>query len=362
MAGKARGPPMELKKYDHTSLVFDPTLPMAGHAGLRATTVHVRVGPPGTRPLVLRTRRERLLMGAIPFVTALVLMAVCDLALEWTALSVLMGFLTLFLYLPRRLSEDGIRGEPAGLGGVVFLSLFAAGMSTFAGALLPFLLVHLYRYALFVLHGKPFEFALPRDRFVDPRGLGYEAERKLSRVQDACRRVEEAQRVIPDFDGRSALTVLREEEWLVARDLARVSPLTEEVAGLRAEAASDRVRAALRSREAAVGAAERIVDRRLSRIERYMRPVDAALTAYREWEQLSRLSVGGDAYDDLVAHTAGGPSGDLAHGLDGDHALRAAEAAIRVHVREADEVASRLTSASRADSPNADGGSGLSWG
>ena len=346
---------MELETYDHARPVFDPTLPMAGHAGLRAKTVHVRAEPPGTRPLVLRTARERLLMGAIPFTVALVLMAVCDFALDMTGLSVAVGFLLLFPYVPLHLSEKGIKDEMTSLGAGLFWSLWGVGLSALGTAILPFLFVHGLRYGLFVMSGEKVEFVLPRDRFVDPRDLGYEARRRLCRVQEACLRVEEAQRLIPDFDGRSALTVLREEEWLVARDLARMAPLTEEVADLRADAASDRVRAALRSREAAVAEADRVVRRRLGRIEGYMRPVDAALTALKEWEQLSRLAAGGDAYTDLVAHTAAGPSGDLAHDLAGDHALRAAEAAIRAHVREAHEAATLLTSASRADSPGGTG-------
>ncbi|GAB2508953.1 hypothetical protein GCM10026982_39220 [Nocardiopsis aegyptia] len=339
--------------------VFDPTLPMAGHPGLREQTVHVRVEPPGAPPFVRETRRERLLMGAVPFAVALFLMALCDFVLDMTLLSVAVGFLLLFPYVPLHLSEKGIKGELAALGGGIFWSLWGLGLSAMGGAFFPFIFVHGLRYGLFVVLGKWVEFVVPRDRFVDPRDLGYMARGRLRRVQNACRRVEAAQRVVPDFDGRSALTVLREEEWLVARDLARIAPLTEEVEGLRADAASDRVRAALRSREAAVGAAERVVDRRLERIEDYLRPVNAALTALKEWEQLSRLSVGGDAYDDLIAHAAGGPSGELAHGLAGDHALRAAEEAIRAHVREADEAASRLASASRADSPYPDDRTGL---
>ncbi|MFE3459882.1 hypothetical protein ACFXKD_20250 [Nocardiopsis aegyptia] len=349
---------MELEKYDDARPVFDPTLPMAGHPGLGEKTVHVRVEPPGTRPLVLRTRRERRFMGAIPFTVALVLMAVCDFVLDMRLLSIAVGFLLLFPYVPLHLSRKGLKDEWMSLGAGLFWSIWGAPMSALGSAFLPFLLVHGLRYGLFVMVGEKVEFVLPRDRFVDPRDLGYEARRRLCRVQDACRRVEEAQRLIPDFDGRSALVVLREEEWLLARDLARVAPLSEEVGRLRADAASDRVRAALRSREAAVAAAERAVNRRLARVGAYMRPVHAALTALKEWEQLSRLSAGGDAYTDLVARTAAGPSGGLAHDLAGDHALRAAEAAIREHVREADEAASLLTSAARADSPHPDARSG----
>lgn len=160
------------------------------------------------------------------------------------------------------------------------------------------------------------------------------------RMRDAClRRV----------DGRSARTVLREEEWRTASEMARPAPLGREVDELRAEAASDRVHAALRPKAEVVDAARRAVLRWGNRVDRYMRPVGAAITAYREWEQLARLVWGTDAYADLLAHAHAGPAGDLPHDPTGDFALMEARGAIEARVREAHEAADWLTAAARSD-------------
>ncbi|MFI6575988.1 hypothetical protein ACIBFB_09310 [Nocardiopsis sp. NPDC050513] len=100
-------------------------------------------------------------------------------------------------------------------------------------------------------------------------------------------------------------------------------------------------------REDAVGIRE--ASRRLTRIGEYMRPVDAASTAHREWEQLSRLAGGTDDDADLVARTGSEPAGPLSHDLRGDPALHAARAAIEERVREAHEAAVWLTAATRDD-------------
>ncbi|MCY9783876.1 hypothetical protein KIK06_08225 [Nocardiopsis sp. EMB25] len=263
------------------------------------------------------------------------------------AVAVAVGFLGLFPYLPVRLSEEGMKGERMSLGAGLSWSFWAVGITFVTGPFIPFLLVHLLRYGLFVSLGKPAEYVVPADRFVDPAELGYEARGRLRRIQDACDRVVEAQRLIPDFDAWPALVVLLEQEWLVARDLARIAPLAEEVGRLAAEAASDRVREAIRPREKVVKAANRQVNRRLGRVAKYMRPVDAALTAHREWEQLSHLAGGTEDYADLLARGGSGPAGPLPHDLHGDRALRASRAAIEGHVREAHEAAAWLTSAVR---------------
>ncbi|WP_116246684.1 hypothetical protein [Nocardiopsis sp. FIRDI 009] len=275
-------------------------------------------------------------------------MAVCDFVLDAATLSIVVGVLGLFLYIPVRLGEDGIKGELSTLGFGLLWSLWGIGMSGFGGAFFSFLLVHLLRFVSFVFFvGKVAEYVVPADRFVDRARLGHGARGKLRRVQDACDRVARAQRLIPAFDGRSALVVLREQEWLVACDLARIAPLAEEVRRMEAEAVSDRVRAATHSRARAVEAANRQVDRRLDQIAAYVRPVDAALTAYREWEQLSRLAEDTDDYTDLLAHSGSDPAGPLPHDLRREDALRAARSAFEERVREAHEAADRLASAVR---------------
>ncbi|MEV2275513.1 hypothetical protein AB0I72_07990 [Nocardiopsis sp. NPDC049922] len=341
---------MKLEKhYDGTRPVFDPTLPADMLQGLRVDTVEIQEAPAGARPRLLRTRRERLITGAVPFTITLVGMAVCDFVLGQLALSIMVGFLGLFLYFPVRLSEDGVKEEVFSLGFGLFWFLLGVWLSGFGGAFFPLLVVHLLRFGLFLLPGKAAEYVVPADRFVDPSTLGFEERKKLRWVQNACDRVERAQRLIPGFDGRSALIVLREEEWLVGRDLARIAPLSAEVERLKAEAASDRVREAMRPQVAAVEAAYREASQRLTRIGRYMGPVDAALTAYQEWEQLSQLARGTDGYTDLVAHGGSEPAGPLPHDLHGDPALHAARTAIGERVREAHEAAAWLASATRAD-------------
>ncbi|MEV2275512.1 hypothetical protein AB0I72_07985 [Nocardiopsis sp. NPDC049922] len=342
---------MKLEKhYDGTRPVFDPTLPEAMLQGLRAESVEIQEAPAGSRPRLLRTRRERLITGGAAFTATLIAMAVCLFVLDATGWSVLVGVTGMFLYIPLHLPKGGIKEELTylfmgcltSLGGLgaVTLGVFHPSLAVLA----PCLLIHLVRYPYFVYLGERAVYVVPADRFVDPSTLGIGERKKLRWIRNACDRVERAERLIPGFDGRSALIVLREEEWIVARDLARIAPLSAKVERFKAEAASDRVRSAVRPQVAAVEAANRGVERRRGRIAAYMRPVDGALTAYREWEQLSQLPGSVDDYIDLIARGGSDPAGPLPHDLHGDPALHAARDAVDERVREANEAAVWLIS------------------
>lgn len=120
---------------------------------------------------------------------------------------------------------------------------------------------------------------------------------------------------------------LREKEWRLALRMREMAPLAAEVDRLKAEAATDRVRQALRPQAEVVAAARRTDETAIKRIEEYARAVDGAIRAHREWEQIQRLADSTDSYAGLLARTeAEGTTDGLAavHDLDSDLTLEAA--------------------------------------
>lgn len=170
-----------------------------------------------------------------------------------------------------------------------------------------------------------------RDRLVSLADLGDAERARLSRVRAVREQVEEAQRLLaPAFDGTLVLVTLREQEWTLATRMKEMAPLAAEVDHLDAEAATDRVRQALRPQAEVVAAARKADEAVVERIEEYARPVERAILAHREWEQIQQLTDNSDAYAGLLARAeAGRPADDLAgaHDLDGDLALEAARQA-----------------------------------
>ncbi|MEV5576408.1 hypothetical protein AB0L06_40800 [Spirillospora sp. NPDC052269] len=202
-----------------------------------------------------------------------------------------------------------------------------------SGALIAWVICQIWPYYFFLLEatGVGTTHVVGRDRVVFLADLGDTDRARLSRVRAVREQVEEAQRLLaPAFDGTLVLMTLREQEWMLATRMKEMAPLAAEVDRLDAEAATDRVRQALRPQAKVVAAARRADEAVIKRIEEYARPVERAVRAHREWEQIQQLTDNTDAYAGLLARTmAERAADDLTETRDlaGDLGLEAARQA-----------------------------------
>lgn len=308
--------------------VFDPTLPTAMFTDLSSGSGSLIIAEPGTSPRSHRFGRRRALSGAATLcVLGTVIVTLDQVAGTWWAWpAALIGSLA---YLPwdaadRRSNSDTWWGAAP--------MLFPWALFPDPAGLIVCAVLQLLVYGGFVAEGRGgVTHVVGRDRLVSLADLGQVERARLSRVRAVCGLVEEAQRLLaPAFDGTLVLMTLREEEWRFAARMRKMAQLAAEVDRLNAEAAADRVRQAL-SPQAEVMAAARRDDKAVIKcIEQYVRPVEGAIRAHREWEQIQRLADRTDSYTGLLARTeVEGITDGLAgvHDLDGDLALEAARQA-----------------------------------
>lgn len=170
----------------------------------------------------------------------------------------------------------------------------------------------------------------------------------LWEVQVAIDRVAAASVVLDSgFDGAQSLAVLREQEWAIAQDLVRHRKLRESLDARYANAATDRVVAALRPQEEALYRAHTAIVGRVGQARAYGEQVDTAVLAHREWEQCADIAAANDDFADLIASATCDPFGSAAL----DQARTEAEAAREVRderVREAVAAGAWLTRAMNA--------------
>jgi hypothetical protein len=269
-------------------MVLDPTLPDAVLTDLGSGSGSLLVAEPGTPPRSHRFHRQRALSGAVTFcVLGTVIVTLDQAAGGWWA-------------------------WPAALiGSLAYLPWNAADRRSNSDDLVARCAVMLFPWAW----------------FPDPADLGGIERARLSRVRAVCERIEEAQRLLaPAFDGTLVLMALREEEWRLAARMREMAPPAAEVDRLKAEAATDRVREASRPQAEVVAEARKTDEAVIERVERYARPVEGAIRAHREWEQIQRLADSTDSYAGLLARTEAEKTTDGlagAHDLDGDLTLEA---------------------------------------
>ncbi|XRQ02863.1 hypothetical protein ACN3XK_40470 [Actinomadura welshii] len=339
--------------------VFDPFLPPDMLVRLREARSYFCPAAPGTAPVTRHPRRERLRRGAVPFAGAAVVIVALEVA--GMPLAVLIaGVIGLFLYVPPRLPPGAPREKPfavhifwwlTGGGWMVWGLLFIVLITTFGTFAPQLLLLHVARYLHFVIRlpKGPLDF-VPPEHFVDLTELGPTERSALRGVQDARGQVAEAQRLLGGaFDGTEALMVLREEEWGLATRLRRLAPLGREVDELTESAASQRVLDAMAPQRAVVDQARKAAMNRAADIERYIRPIDAAIRAKREWEQILHLERSADGYADVLAEAAADVPGGIPDGADpgGGTALEAARRTLEARIGEAVQANRWLLDAAR---------------
>ncbi|TDE24013.1 hypothetical protein [Actinomadura sp. 6K520] len=338
--------------------VFDPLLPPDMLARLREARSYFCPAEPGTAPVTRHPRRERLRRGAVPFAGAAAVIVALEVA-GMPLAALVAGVIGLFLYVPPRLPPGAPREKPFAIdvfwwivgGGWMLWALLCIALLA-AGVFSPqLLLLHVARYVHFVIRlpKGPLDF-VPPEHFVDLTELGPIERTALGAVQDARNQVAEAQRLLGGaFDGTEALMVLREEEWGLAARLRRLAPLSREVDELTASAASQRVLDAMAPQRAVVDQAREAVMDRAADIERYIRPIDAAIRAKREWEQILHLERSVDGYADVLAEAAADVPGAIPDGADpgGGTALEAARRTLEARIGEAVQANRWLLDAAR---------------
>ncbi|GLY72163.1 hypothetical protein [Actinoallomurus iriomotensis] len=293
-------------------LVFDPALPAAMLADVRSGSGELLVTGPGTPPGSHRFRRQRVMSGALTWCVVIVSVGTLEHVTGgwWAWPAGVLGALT---FLPWNAVDRRRDREPVVAGSVAMLFPWALFPGLAGLAVCAFLLLMVY--AGFVADcGGGTTHVVGRDRVVSLADLD-EAERaRLSRVRAARERVEEAQRLLtPGFDGTLVLTALREEEWGLATRMREMTPHAAEAAG-RAD--------------------ETVIEL----VEQYVRPVERAIQAHREWERIQRAAGGDEAHAGLLARAeAGSRSEDTAEpsDLDGDLTLEAARRACEELTAEA---------------------------
>ncbi|QFG23399.1 hypothetical protein [Actinomadura sp. WMMB 499] len=303
-------------------MVFDPLLPAAMLARLRAGEGALVLDRPGTEPGSHRFLRQRLAVGAVVFGCAV---AATELARRaggtgWGAAA---GIATAFAYVPVNASDRRATAlASAGLIGC-FFGIWAVWAIVLAEAFgtvtAPFGILHGFAFAIFLVFGtRGTTHVIGRDRAIDPADLGPVERARLAEVRDARGRVAEAGRLLaPAFGAAPVLAALHEAEWAMAARMRDRAALAAEVDGLSANAATDRVRSAPRPRAEALAAARRADARVIAQISAYLEPVDDAVRAHREWEQYLRAVDG-------AAHPAEPSPGFAGHpDLTGDLGLEA---------------------------------------
>ncbi|GAB2507927.1 hypothetical protein [Nocardiopsis aegyptia] len=306
--------------------VFDPMLPQDLVRHLRKHPEDLTPVEPGTPAGRRRPRRGRALVGALALVGSLALVVAVEAWFgRWWALGT--GFASLFCYVPPRGDVKRV-ATPLVLGACTIFPwwIWALALSG-TWAWLPFAFLHPVLFGLFVNWAPAREFHVPRDRYVLPEELAHPEQDRLERVRSVIGTVQEAERLLSSgFGGTDALLVLREEEWRLAESMRRIAPLAAEIDTLASNAVSDRVRRAMRPQVAVLAEARGAHRAAVERVEAYVRPVEEAVAAHREWEQYRRLAAGGDGYADVLAETRGRDHGALAGapGLTADPALETA--------------------------------------
>lgn len=311
-------------------MVFDPTLPAAVLADLGSGSGSLLVAEPGTPPRSRRFRRQRALSGVATLcVLGTVIVMLDQKAGSWWAWqAALIGSLA---YLPWNAADR--RSNSNDLVARCAVMLFPWAWFPDPAGLVVCALLQLLIYGSFVAEDGTggVTHVVGADRLVSLADLGEIERARLSQVRVVRGRIEEAQRLLaPAFDGTLVLMTLREEEWRLAVRMREMAPLAAEVDRLNTEAATDRVRQALRPQAEVVAAARKNDKTVIKRIEQYVRPVDGAIRAHREWEQIQRLADSTDSYAGLLARTeAEGTTDGLdgVHDLDGDLTLEAARQA-----------------------------------
>ncbi|GGV22834.1 hypothetical protein GCM10010182_51390 [Actinomadura cremea] len=302
-------------------MVFDPLLPDAMLARLRAREGALVLDRPGTAPGSHRFLRQHLLVGAAVFCCAV---AVIDLVQRaggtgWGAAA---GIATAFAYVPANAADR--RATAAASAGLIvcFFGIWAVWAivmaEAFGSVTAPFGILHGFAFAIFLAFGtRGTTHVLGRDRAIDPADLGPVERARLSDVRHARDRVAEAGRLLaPAFDAAPVLAALHEAEWAMAARMRDRAPLAAEVDDLAATAATDRVRDAPRPRAEAVAAARRADARVIAQISAYLEPVDDAVRAHREWEQCLRIADGPARPADASREFAGHPDLTGALGLE----------------------------------------------
>ncbi|WP_412792092.1 hypothetical protein [Streptomyces sp. MS06] len=345
-------------------MVFDPSLPADVLTGLRSNTAELYEAAPGTEPRFHQLRRERIAAGAVVWCLVVAVTSVAAYA-AGPVLAWVIGMLGVFAYVPwnavdRRANINGVLAIQGLLSLPLFLPLgisFVILPDLSPGtAILRLAVLGLLPYGTFVGPGRltPGDRAcvVGRDRFVRLSQLSYKECQLLRRVQSAYERVAEAQRLLaPAFDAGEVLKALHEQAWRLASRMAELAPLTREVDRLSKEAATEHVRASLRPQAEAVAAA-RAADAAVVRsIEDYIHPVDRAVRAHREWEQIHRiadLADSGAALSALAQVDAVAENRIPAPDLESDLGLEAARLARQELTAEAMSANTRLLDALNA--------------
>ncbi|RSN53369.1 hypothetical protein DMH08_27515, partial [Actinomadura sp. WAC 06369] len=206
------------------------------------------------------------------------------------------GIAAAFAYVPAGASDRRATGaQSAALIGCFFgvWAVWAIALAeAFGTVTAPFGILHGFAYAIFLAFGtRGVTHVVGRDRAIDPADLGPVERARLADVRRARERVAEAGRLLaPAFDAAPVLAALHEAEWAMAARMRDRAPLVAEIDDLAANAATDRVREALRPKAAAVAAARRADAEVIAEISAYLEPVDDAVRAHREWEQCLRAA------------------------------------------------------------------------
>lgn len=299
-------------------MVFDPLLPAGTLARLRAGEGALVLDRPGTAPGSHRFLRQRLLVGALVFACAVAAVEAVRQAggTGWASAA---GIAAAFAYVPANASDRRATAlQSAGLIGCFFgvWAVWAIVMAeAFGTVTVPFGILHGFAFAIFLAFGtRGVTHVVGRDRAIDPADLGPVERARLADVRHARERVAEAGRLLaPAFDAAPVLAALHEAEWAMASRMRDRAPLVAEIDDLAANAASDRVREALRPKAEAVAAARRGDAEVIAQISAYLEPVDDAVRAHREWEQYLRAVDAALPADATPAGLAGHPdlTGDL---------------------------------------------------
>ncbi|WP_026413097.1 hypothetical protein [Actinomadura oligospora] len=312
--------------------VFDPTLPSRMLADLESGSGALVLEEPGTPPSSHRFLRQRALSGTATMGVVLAVVATLAQVADWWLVLPVAAIGPMALQpwnaIDRRNSPTDWRVLRLAWGPLIswLAPLGTGGLGAWAAC-------QIWPHYFFLLEATDVgvTHVMGRDRLVSLADLGDAERARLSRVRAVREQVEEAQRLLaPAFDGTLVLMTLREQEWMLATRMGEMAPLAAEVDHLDVAAATDRVRQAMRPQAEVVAAARRADEAVIERIEEYARPVERAILAHREWEQIQQLADNTDAYPGLLARAeAGGTADDLAGApaLDRDFGLEAARLA-----------------------------------
>ncbi|WP_235997299.1 hypothetical protein [Nocardiopsis coralli] len=151
----------------------------------------------------------------------------------------------------------------------------------------------------------------------------------LRRLQGAIDRVRRSAAVLGEDVGPGREERwLAEQEWSVARSLARCSDLDLDLRDRSGEAVSERVARALEPQRRALRTAREAVEERIRRFEEYARRADAAVITHHELRQCEENERRDDAFLGLLTDTASEAAGPEI----GDSGVRALRTALEEQV------------------------------